>query len=391
MPDMKVRALRNQIRLLEEMVNIGSDTKLEMTGVNKIQDIVARELKTMKFKVEFIDNPDPYTKSGKLLVGTFPGKNADQYITLLAHADTVFPAMTGFVKFEKLSDTEAQGPGVIDNKGGLVVALEALKTFILSNPNPEYSLRLVVSPSEEIGSTGFLNLFEKYSLSSIAVFGLEPALDQGDIVDSRRGDRWYEVTIKGREAHAGRAHDQGINACHELAIKIRLLQKLTNYKKEITINVGDMKGGKDKYAIVCGQASMKLDVRFSDMKNRGKVIKQVEDILKAQYVQAKSDGAKAVTEWKIVDDPKPFTADPASKNLVEIYKKVIMDLEGRQIAAKRSGGTSDINFFYRPGVVLIDGLGPVGSGMHTHEEKIQLRSLQTRAEALAKLIQAASL
>ncbi|MEZ4816024.1 MAG: M20/M25/M40 family metallo-hydrolase [Bdellovibrionota bacterium] len=383
--------LKGQVELLEELVSVSSDTKLEIEGVNKVQSIIERELKKLKFKVELIDNPDPFTKSGKLLVGTFAGKNTEQYITLLSHADTVFPATTGFKKFEKISDSEAKGPGVIDDKGGVVVGLEALRLFLLANPNPEYSVRFIVSPSEEIGSTGFLNLFAQYSLSSVAVFGLEPALDKGDIVDSRRGDRWYEVTVKGREAHAGRQHRVGVNACHELAIKIEKLQKLTNYRRDVTISVGAIQGGKDKYAIVCGEASMKLDVRFSGPKNRKRILKLVEGILNTQYVKAASDGARATTEWKIVDDPMPFNADPASKNLIEIYKKVILDVEGRKISAARSGGTSDINFFYRPGVVLIDGLGAIGSGMHTHEEKIQLRSLQTRAIALSKLIQAAGL
>ncbi len=387
----KVETLNKQIKLLESMVNIGSDTKLEIEGVNKIQDIIAKELKNLKFKVDLINNPDAFAKSGKLLVATYAGKNPERFITLLAHSDTVFPAMTGFVKFERLSEQEARGPGVIDNKGGVVVALEALKLYLESNPTPEYSLRLIVSPSEEVGSTGFLGLFEQYSLSSVAVFGLEPAMDKGDIVTSRKGDRWYEVKIKGREAHAGRGHEEGVNACHELAIKIEKIQKLTNYKRDVTINVGDIRGGKDKYSIVCGEATMKLDVRYAGPKNRERVIKSIEDILKTQYVKAKSDGARATTEWKVVDDPMPFTADPAGKNLVELYKKVIFTLEGNKISARTSGGTSDINYFYRPGIILIDGLGPIGSGMHTHEERIYLRSLQTRAEALSKLIQAASL
>jgi glutamate carboxypeptidase len=250
---------------------------------------------------------------------------------------------------------------------------------------------VIVSPSEEIGSTGFLEYFKLASLTSIAVFGMEPALDQGDIVDSRRGDRWYEVSIHGREAHSGRAHDQGVNACHELAIKIEKLQKLTNYKKEVTINVGAIQGGKDKYAIVCGEASMKLDIRFSDLKNRARVLKSVEEILKAQYVKAKSDGARAVTEWKVVDDPQPYPAESAAKTLIEIYKKAVFENEGLKIASKRSGGSSDMNFFYRPGLIVLDGLGPVGAGMHTIGESIQLKTLQTRAIALSKLIQAAGL
>ena len=386
----EVNHLDIQMKLLEELVNIGSDTKVEIKGVNKAQDIVARELKRLKFKVEMIANPDPLVESGKLLVATLPGKS-DQFITLVTHVDTVFPALTGFVKFEKLSDQEARGPGIIDNKGGVVVLIEALHQFLKEVPVPEYSLRVVVSPSEEVGSTGFLNLYGEYSQNSVAVFGLEPALDDGDVVTARRGDRWYEVTVKGREAHAGRAHDKGVNACHELAVKIEKLQKLTDYKKEVSINIGAMRGGRDKFAIVCGEATANLDVRFSDTKNRDIILKKVEAILNTQYLKAKSDGAKASTEFKIVDDPKPFAANAETKLLADFYVKIIQQLEGKTIAAKRSGGTSDVNFFYRPGLTIIDGLGPVGRGMHTHEETLQIRSLATRAQALAKLLQATNL
>jgi glutamate carboxypeptidase len=388
--DLKAENLDDQVKLLEELVNISSDSKLEVEGVDKIQTIVERELKDMNFKVELIPSPDPYNKVGNLLVASLAGKS-EQFITLVAHADTVFPANLGFAKFKKTSELEATGPGVIDDKGGLVVALEGLKMYLEQNPTPAFSLRLIVSPSEEVGSAGFLDYFNLASLTSVAIFGMEPAIENGDIVDSRKGDRWYEVSIHGREAHSGRAHEVGVNACHELAIKIEKLQKLTNYKKEVTINIGAIKGGKDKYAIVCGEASMKLDVRFADTKNRARILKSVEDILKGQFVRAKSDGARAVTEWKIVDDPQPYPADPAAKNLIEIYKKVVFDLEATKIVSKRSGGTSDLNYFYRPGLIVLDGLGPMGSGMHTTEEKVALKTLQTRAKALSKLIQAASL
>lgn len=390
MPNIKRQALEKQIKLLEELVNISSETKLEVDGISKVNAIIERELKTFKFKIEQIANPQPFSKSGKILVATFPGKS-EQFITLLAHSDTVFAAKSGFSKFERVTDEEATGPGVIDDKGGIVVAIEAMKKYLYENPTPPYSIRLVVSPSEEIGSPGFHQLFEQFSLSSIAVLGLEPALDQGDIVSSRKGDRWYEVTVKGREAHAGRSHEQGVNACHELAMKIDALQKLTNYKKGVTVTVAAIKSSHDKFSIVCGEASMRVDLRFSDLKSRDKLVKSVEAILSKQYVKAKSDGAKATTDWVIVDDPVPYPEEAETKTIVDVYKKVIFDIEGKRIEAKKSGGTSDINYFYRPGLILLDGLGAIGSGMHTREEKIQLKSLLTRAEALAKLIQAVSL
>jgi glutamate carboxypeptidase len=301
------------------------------------------------------------------------------------HTDTVFPKSTGFTKFVR-SGERATGPGVIDNKGGIVVALHALSEYLRAQPQPPYSIRVVVSPSEEVGSTGFLDTFAEYGRDSAVVLGFEPALENGNIVTSRRGDRWYNISVEGVEAHAGRNHKKGANACHELSMKIEKLQALTDYGKDVSISIGRMEGGKDKHAIVCGWATAKLDVRFSDLKSRERILEKVEKILNQTYVKSFDGGVPTKTTYTIVDDPKPFPAESKGQALVAAYVKAASSLENRTVAHERSGGSADSNFMYRPGLIIIDGLGATGANMHRPDEVIDLPSLHTRAMATVELL-----
>ena len=89
----------------------------------------------------------------------------------------------------------ARGPGVIDDKGGIVVALEGLKRFLKISPG-----RMVCdfcASAEELGSPGFHQLFKKLSGDSAMVLGFEPSLDNGSIIQSRRGNRWYHIKVEG--------------------------------------------------------------------------------------------------------------------------------------------------------------------------------------------------
>jgi glutamate carboxypeptidase len=53
------------------------------------------------------------------------------------------------------------------------------------------------------------------------------------------------------------------------------------------------------------------------------------------------------------------------------------------------GGVSFPNFLAEPGKVpVVDGLGPVGEGMHTREEWLDLRSLERRIVLFADVLAA---
>ena len=63
------------------------------------------------------------------------------------------------------------------------------------------------------------NFYRELAANTAIAFGLEPALDNGSIIHQRRGNRWYEINVEGREAHAGRSYGTHANAAHDLAAK----------------------------------------------------------------------------------------------------------------------------------------------------------------------------
>lgn len=262
-----------------------------------------------------------------------------------------------------------------------------MRQFLAAHPESTLPIRVISSPNEEAGSEGFLALFREYAQASSLTLGFEPALDDGSIVTARRGDRWYEIEAQGREAHAGRAHREGINACVALSEKLVALSRLTDYRKDLTVSVGRIEGGQDKYNIVCGSAHAKVDVRFSDLAARDELHRKLEQLFKSSSVRAVSDGRAAQLGFRVVDDCPPLAAaGPVAQKQVEAYRRAIARIEGQPVGAGKSGGAADANYFSLPGAIVIDGLGPRGGKLHTPEEFVSLPSLETRARALAEFL-----
>src|SRR3546814_13705623 len=62
------------------------------------------------------------------LIATHAGKPDTKRLLLIAHLDTVFEPDSPFQRFERMGD-KAKGPGVGDDKGGMVVAIAALRAM----------------------------------------------------------------------------------------------------------------------------------------------------------------------------------------------------------------------------------------------------------------------
>lgn len=371
------------VDLLKKLVNISSgSTNIE--GVNEVQKVVSEELEKIGFKIENISYPQ--NKLGQLIVGTIKGKDPS-FITFIIHADTVFEKSSGFEGYRISEDgLKAFGPGVIDDKGGIVVLLNGLKDFLKDNPEIKYSLRVISSPGEEVGTPKFLTAYKAYSKDSRLVLGFEPCLEDGSIIDSRRGNIWYQIKVVGREAHAGRSHKTGINACWDLAKKLDKVSQLTDYKKDITVSIGHIEGGKDKFNVVCGEASAKIDVRFSKIEDQEQIHKKIMNLLNTSYVSSQSDSKPTETFIEIVDNVSPFSASSEAVEKINEIRKSIKKYENLEVHSMQSGGSADSNNFARPGLPIIDGLGACGGKMHTNEEFIILSSLKTRSEVLIDLL-----
>lgn len=382
------------IRFLEELIAIDSMTS-NIEGVNRVQRILADRLKSHGFEIRWIENPRGQETSGLLLDARLAPERASEeirWINFVSHADTVL-GLEHLGPFEILDDGRtARGAGVIDNKGGLVVALLGIELFLAAQKSRgprTHGIRFISSPNEESGSIGFNDLFRAYAKDAVMALGFEPALDNGNIIRSRRGNRWYRISVKGIEAHAGRSRGEHINAAHELAIKIAKFHKLNDPKNDIALNIGHIEGGRDRYNVVCGFAEAKLDTRFSTFQGRDELHKQIEKILSKQTVFNRDRSASCEVTFEITDDCPPFSSTRRSRALVQDYVKIVNEIEASGIEAEMAGGAGDVNYMSDRSNIVIDGLGPVGGRMHTEEEFIRLPSLASRALALGRFLELA--
>jgi glutamate carboxypeptidase len=368
-----------ELRELQEWVEVSSPSHLK-AGVEQLQNRMRDELSELGFECTL--EPHPEDRFAPFLIAEIKG-SAPQYITLICHTDTVL-ASDGFrLNGDK---TIAYGSGVIDNKGGLIVMLSALRRYLKSNPKLKYGLRVLCSPNEEVGSLGYIPLYMKYAADNLFAIGMEPALSNGSIICQRRGNRWYDIEIIGREAHAGRSKGEHANAAHDMAKKIVSLQALGNPKKEMSVNIGHVHGGQEKHNIICGRATAKLDVRFSTLKHRDWLHQKIHAILEKPQEISTCGRYKSQTLYQIVDDCPPVSPTRKAVKMSQVYIQSIQLLEGRKIKSEAAGGAGDVNYLSRSDVVVLDGFGPVGGEMHTKHEFVEIKTLGTRSLALANFL-----
>ncbi len=387
-PSVALSAELTPVQFLELLVNINSGTE-NIAGVNEVQSQIETRLKALGFATRRVENPSK--KSGYLLEATLAAgaPASKKVITLVAHADTVFETSSPFQKFTISPDgLRAMGPGVGDDKAGLVIALEGLKRFLAKTPHPDFTIRFISSPSEETTSPGFEDVLAQYGKDSFIVLGFESTNPDGSIVDGRSGMIRYAVQVKGREAHSGSSHEEGANACEELAIKIAHLRALGSYPKGITVNTGFVSGGvPGKYNIVCGAAEARVELRFRTAKAMDEGVRESKKILETTYVKAAKDSFPTTTTVTIDAKKNPFSVSDASKPWVGRYVSILQKLETPSRKSVHINGLADLNTMVRPGLIAMDDLGPIGGGAHTVQEYIELLSLETRAEALKQFLE----
>ncbi|MCF5396488.1 M20/M25/M40 family metallo-hydrolase, partial [Pseudomonas syringae] len=112
------------LKLLERLVNIDSGSGY-VPGLTKVSDIAIEELKKLGATIELVPNtPEASNHVIATLKGTGKAK-----ILLMAHMDTVFKEGSAAERPFHIKDGRAYGPGVMDDKGGIVAAIYALKVL----------------------------------------------------------------------------------------------------------------------------------------------------------------------------------------------------------------------------------------------------------------------
>jgi glutamate carboxypeptidase len=299
-------------------------------------------------------------------------------VLLVGHHDTVFPPGT-FERFEE-AEGRVRGPGVLDMKGGLLVVLTALAALAEAGALDGMRIAVVSVADEEIGSPTSRALIEDLARGARAGLVFEAGRVDDSVVTRRKGTGALTVTARGVAAHAGNAHAEGVNAIWALARLIDRMQRLTDYDRGVTVNVGTIKGGEAKNTVP-PLAECRADFRFIRAPDGLELVAAVDRA--AREIAADSKATVTITGGV---SRLPLERTEASAALAALYAERAQrhGLGGGECPLV--GGGSDANTVSAIGVPAIDGLGPRGRGFHTPNEYIEPATLAPRAKALVETL-----
>lgn len=358
------------ISLLKRLVETESYSR-DKAGVDCLGQLIAEECRKIGGTVQIVEN----SVTGNQVVARFGGAATAGEIVLMHHMDTVYPPGTLAKMPFREADGKIFGPGVLDMKGGIAITLTALAALQESGALTRPVTALFTS-DEEIGSFTSRPLIEDLARQAALVLVFESGLLDGSLKTWRKGMGFFTVKAKGRAAHAGGKHQDGRNAIEELAYQVIAIQKLTDYAKGTTFNVGMIRGGTASN-VVPEEAEAVVDFR---------VLVPEE----TERVQAAMHALKPVLADTSIEISGGLNRPPMPRDALMqstfARAQQIADTIGMTLKAGGSGGGSDGNFVAPLGIPLLDGLGACGEGHHSEREYILANSLPERVKLLTKLI-----
>lgn len=361
------------VNLLKEAVHLESPS-LDKKAVDRCSDFIIREFRKIGTKITRY----PQKEIGDLYTVQYPAlksKLKKETILVLAHVDTVWPVGRIQNMPFYLSGQKVFGPGVLDMKAGLVMAIYALKTLRELNIESQKNILMFINSAEEIGNEASYEIIRKLARKSECVLCLEPALPGGSLKIQRKGRLVIRLDVTGKAAHAG-TPEKGTNAIEELMDQLRFLTQLRR-TKGTTLNFGLISGG-EKANIVAEKASATLDMRFWTNRHKQKIM----DSLK----QLKPVRPEAKMRYTIESSTPPMERTEASMKLLFQIREVAEASLNISLEAGRTGGGSDASIASSLGIPTIDGLGPDGEGIHAENEHLLLPSLVERTALLTELL-----
>lgn len=370
----------NMVGTLEKLVNIDSGAD-SPEGISKVAHNIGDILKDLHFDVEYLDYPGIATHLRAKRKGKAPDAKD---VMIIGHMDTVFPKGTAEARPFHTENGLGYGPGVLDMKSGITIALYALKAMdaldIINN-----NITVMFVGDEESGHpyTDAAEKLKEEATGKDAVFNMETGSDKGTVVLGRTGIYYPEITIEGIAAHSGKDPEKGASAVRELVYKLVDLYNFSDTDDDISFNAGIISGGVAANGIPA-HAEMRGDFRYKTVKSGPKILKALDEICNNKtYVPR--------THTKLVCDPKrgfiPMEKTAGNVALYEIVKeqgkKIGVDIEGITV-----GAGSDSCYTSVVGAPTVCAMGARGELNHSAQEYMQLDSLTERAKILALSIMA---
>jgi len=318
----------------------------------------------------------PDSRGPHLFAEIVPETRGAPPLVLVGHCDTVWPKGEASRRAPTERDGRLYGPGVYDMRGGLILAVFALRFLRDSGKRLGRPLQVFLAADEEVGSKTAHPHMEHLLSRDATALVLEPPLEDGSVKIQRKGVGMYRIEAHGVEAHAGSDPERGASAIVEIAKQLLAVMEFSDPRRGITVNVGKIEGG-IATNVVAGFSAAGVDLRFDRLEDGEEVDRRIRTLGASNpRVQVSVDGGILFP---------PLVPDDRVRNLARTAIRLGKEL-GLQISSGRSGGGSDGSFLAAKGLAVLDGLGAEGAGAHARDEHVVIGRLPVRAALLATLL-----
>ncbi|MBX7496276.1 M20/M25/M40 family metallo-hydrolase [Qipengyuania sp. 6B39] len=387
----------DDVALLEQITLINSGTH-NHAGVKAVADLLMPAFEELGFTVQWIDQ-SAAGRAGHLFARHI-GDPGNKRILMIGHLDTVFEPNSPFTGFVRDGD-KAVGPGILDDKGGVVVILSALRAMKSAGTLEGANIVVALTGDEEDAGEPLeearRDLIEAGKWADVAL-GFEglSTLDGKDAgVIARRSSSDWTLTTRAASGHSSGIFAEGVGygAIYEMArILDRFRQELP--EENATFNVGLVAGGtpaqlgenglsastEGKTNIIPSVAVARGDLRTLTPEQDTRIVAKMREIV-ADHLPGTS------AEFEFVAGYPPMAPTDGNRDLLAQLNRINGDLgldEQVPFPASRRGA-ADISFV-APYLDGLAGMGPGGGGSHAEGEYIDLPTIARQAKRAAILV-----
>ena len=391
------------IGLLEKVVNQNSGS-MNLAGVKAVADMLRPEYEALGFTVTW--KPMDAAKRAGHLIAVHKGKAGGTKMLLIGHLDTVFEPDSPFQRFERKGGASggdwAAGPGVADDKGGVVTMLLALKAMQAAGTLKNANIEVVLTGDEEDSGDPITiaraDLIAAGKRADVALDFEGLAQDNGKDMGSiaRRSSNSWTLTATGKSGHSSGifSASAGDGAVYELARIIVAFRKALP-EPNLTFNVGLIGGGQS--------ADVDKDGVRIAVTGKTNIIPPIA-VAKGDFRTLSEDQTKRVrAKMQAIVDADHLPGTGASIAFDMGYPSMAPTTGNRALLAKLNGINADLGLTAMPELdplkrgagdiafVAADtdglvGLGLASSGDHSPAERADLSTMKRQAKRAAILM-----
>ena len=350
----------------------------EKENVEKAQAWFRAELEDAGFETYTVPSrPDRCSVLIAELGKDRPGKP----IMFGGHLDTVHPkGAFGCENPFRIEDGKAYGPGVLDMKGGLIIALYVCKALqsigFASNP-----LKMVVAGEEEGDHVGtdVDKLFTEESQGALFALNMETGHITNSLCVGRKTQYTFFATVHGKGGHAGNEFTKGHNALNEAVFKVTEMLKLVDLDRGTYVTPSVMHCGKNTTSSpdLCEFA---VDVRMSNAAEGERIKEAVDQIMKTSYVPG------TTTDYELVTAKlREFEPNEKILGLWNEVNKVAEENGFEKFGKITLGGATDTGAIALADIPVLCSCGVVGEFNHNLKEYAIVDSMFSRAKIFTLL------